>query len=362
MPTKRLPASANISHLKHQAKDLLSDFRTGKMAAYQRIREFHPKFTDLDDALIAERTFSLSDAQLAISREYGYPSWPRLKTVVTQTETIDATLIHNDRIQDDEFRKALDFLDEGNETLLKQHLANHPHLVHQQVIFEGGNYFSEPTLLEFVAENPTRQGKMPDNILGITRIILDAGAKDNQQALDSTLELTASGAVARQCGAQEFLLDFLCDYGAVPNAGLQAALIHGEFAAARLLVARGAPLDLSSAAALNLKDEVAKRIGKADENQLQLALALAATHGRKTIVNLLLKAGADPNRYNPPGGHSHCTPLHSAAIEGHLETVKALVAGDARFDIGDIHRNMTALAWAEYAGHGEIVEYLKSRR
>ena len=361
MPAKRLPTSADISHLKHQAKDLLADFRSGKMCAYQRIREFHPKFSDLGDSSISERTFTLSDAQLAISREYGYPSWPRLKTIVTKANNIDASLIHNDRIEDDKFRQALDFLDEGNEPLLRKHLANHPHLVHQQIIFEGDNYFTEPTLLEFVAENPIRQEKMPDNIVEIARLILDAGAKDNHQALNSTLELTASGAVARQYGAQEPLLDLLCDYGADPNAGLNSALAHGEFDAARLLVARGAPLDLSSAAALNLKDEVSKQIGHADQNQIQLGLALAATHGWKTIVDILLEAGADPNRYNPPGGHSHCTPLHSAAFEGHLETVKALVEGGASFDIGDIHRDMTALAWAEYAGHREIVSYLKSR-
>ena len=364
MPTKRLPMSADINHLKHQAKDLLSDFRSGKMSAFQRIREFHPRFAGFNDTEISEQTFRLSAAQLSVAREYGYASWPRLKIVVAQvpqTPDHQGTLNHNDRIEDRTFRQALDFMDEGKEGLLRKHLADHSELVHQKVLFEGGNYFTEPTLIEFVAENPARKGRLPENVVEIARILLEAGAKDNQAALNSTLMLTASGQLAREHNVQEPLLDLLCDYGADPSAGMHSALAHGEFDAARLLVKRGAPLNLSTAAALNSKDQVLELIDGAGEDQIQLGLALSATHGWETVVTLLLEAGADPNRYNPTGGHSHCTPLHSAAVEGRLETVKALVEGGARFDIGDIHRDMSALAWAKYAGHGEIVEYLKSR-
>lgn len=362
MPTKRLPASADINHLNYQAKDLLSDFRSSKMSAYQRIREFHPKFADLTDNAISERTFSLSDAHLTIAREYGYPSWSRLKVVVAQAHGHACSLIHNDRIEDDTFRQALDFLDEGNETLLRKHLAGHPALVHQQVFFEGDNYFTEPTLIEFVAENPIRHGRLPDNIVEIARIILAAGAKDNQASLNSALELTASGRLVREHRAQGALLDLFCDSGADPGAGLHAAVAHGEFDAAQVLVQRGAPLDLPAASVLGLKHQVSELLDDAGEDQIQLGLALSALHGRHTIVAMLLAAGADPNRYNPPGAHSHCTPLHSAALEGHLETVKALVEGGARFDIGDIHRGATALAWAEYAGHGATFSYLKSKQ
>lgn len=362
MPTKGLPASADIKHLKYQAKDLLSDFRNGKMSSYQRIREFHPKFAKMSDSGIAEQTFSLSDAQLSIAREYGYPSWPRLTEVVVLGDERDISLIHNDRIDDPVFLQALDFLDEGNAALLKKYLADHPNLVHQKVFFEGGNYFTEPTLIEFVAENPMRHYKLPENIVEIARIILEAGAKNNQKSLDETVMLVASGRIVREHGAQGPLLNLLCNYGADPVAGMHSALAHGEFEAARLLVTRGAPLDLSTAASLNLKDDVAKLMGEANKDQIQLGLALSATHGRETIVAMLLDAGADPNRYNPPGGHSHCTPLHSAACEGHLGAVKALVEGGAKFDIGDIHHNMTALQWAVYTKHDEVAAYLKSQQ
>lgn len=360
MPTKRLPAAADISHLKHQAKDLLSDFRAHKLSAFQRIREFSPKHAGQPDALLAAQTFTLSDAFWTIAREYGYASWPRLKQVVAEQCGQDGTLIHNERIEDHALRQALDFLDEGNVAFLKQHLADHPGLVHQKVRFEGDNYFTEPTLIEFIAENPIRQGKLPGNITEIAKVILQAGARENQTSLNETLMLVASGRVAREAGAQIPLIDLLCDDGADPAPALIPALAHGEFDAAQQLLKHGAPLTLPAAAALGKADEVQQLLKAASVDDLQFALSLAALHNRAEVVRSLLSAGVDPNRYNPPGAHSHCTPLHSAAFAGHLETAKALIEGGARTDIGDIHHNATALDWADHAGQDAVATYLRA--
>ena len=361
MPTKRLPSSANIDHLKHQAKDLLAAFRAGEMQAFQRVREFHPRLKGLTDADLARQTFSLSDALLSIAREYGYASWPRLKVVVAEAAGESADLTHNERIEDEVFRQALDFLDEGNAAALRRHLTEHPGLVTQRIHFEGDNYFTDPTLLEFVAENPIRNGRLPENIVEIARLILEAGAKEDGEAVNSTLMLVVSGLVAREQGVQGALIDLLCDCGADPAQALYTALAHGEFEAARGLIARGAPLDLIAAAALGRDDEVAALLPGATAEARQFALALAALHGRAGITRVLLKAGADPNRYNPEGAHSHCTPLHSAALAGHQETVRVLLEAGARRDIGDIHRNLTALDWADYAGHADVVNLLQER-
>ncbi len=360
MPTKRLPASPDIDHLKHQAKDLLRDFRARQMAAFQRVREFHPKHGDATDVQMPGRAFSLSDAQLSIAREYGYASWPRLKAAIAGQNHQELELSHNDRLPDGPFKQALDFIDEGDETRLRAHLAQHPALVHERAQFEGGNYFQTPTLLEFVPENPNRQGRLPINAVAIAQILLAAGAQQNQAALNETVMLAASGRLCREAGLQTPLINLLCQHGADPASAMHSALAHSEFDAARALIANGAPLDLPAAAALDERAAVQDQAAAASTDELQLALALAATTGRSEVVQMLLAAGADPNRYNPTGGHSHCTPLHSAVAANELGTAKALIEGGADQTIPDIHHKMTALGWADYLKHEEILDYLKS--
>ena len=358
MPTKRLPDSANLDHLKHQAKDLLRDFRHGRMSAFQRLREFHPMFASVSDNSMREQTCALSDAQLSIAREYGYASWTRLKAVIAERHHEQLALSHNDRLPNGPFKQALDFMDAGDEASLSAHLARHTDLVHERAFFEGGNYFQNPTLLEFLPQNPTRNGIMPENALAIAKILLEAGAKHNQTALNETLMLAASGRVCREAGLQTALLQLLCEHGADPAAGMQSALAHEEFAAVRTLIMCGAPLDLATAATLDERDALKQMLPEAGEPDLQLALSLAASAGRAEVVQILLSSGAEPNRYNPPGGHSHCTPLHSAVANNRLEAVVVLVEGGADLNMTDIHHSATALDWALHLKHQEIATYL----
>ena len=79
MPVRPLPSNPNLNHLKYQAKDLLKEHSAHTPDVAQRIREFHPRFSRAADAEIFEAQLSLSDAQLTIAREYGFPSWARLK-------------------------------------------------------------------------------------------------------------------------------------------------------------------------------------------------------------------------------------------------------------------------------------------
>lgn len=362
MPTKRLPDSANLNQLKHQAKDLLRDFRAGQMSAFQRLREFHPKLSEVSDGEMPSATFSLSDAQVSIAREYGYPSWPRLKAVIAERHHQDLVLSHNDRLRDGPFKQALDFMDAGDEARLSAHLVKNSGLVHERASFEGGNYFQNPTLLEFLPENPNRQGSMPENAIAIAEILLEAGAKQNTDALNETVMLAASGRVCREAGVQSPLLKMLCKYGADPAAGMPSALAHEEFDAARTLIECGATLDLPAAATLDERDTVRRLVNDAELADLQLALSLAAGAGRAEVVQILLSAGAEPNRYNPPGGHSHCTPLHSAVANNRFETVVALVEAGADLSIPDIHHSMTALGWAEYLKREKVADYLNSFR
>lgn len=72
---KQLPERSNLEQLKTQAKDLLHEVRAGQAGALVRIGNEN------------RETFALHDAQRILAREYGFPSWPKLKLhVETRTE------------------------------------------------------------------------------------------------------------------------------------------------------------------------------------------------------------------------------------------------------------------------------------
>ena len=360
MPVRRLPSNPNLDHLKYQAKDLLKERAARTAGIAQRIREFHPRFLRATDAEIFDAQVSLSDAQLTIAREYGFPSWARLKRHIEKPTLSDRLdLPHQQRIENATFRRAVELLDTGDAAGLRAHLKQHPSLAQQHVVFEGGNYFREPTLLEFAAENPIRHGTLPANIVELTRIILDAGP--SQSAKDETLMLVSTGRVPRECRAQVPLINLLCDYGADLNSAAQAAALHGEFEAVNALIARGARIDLPLAAALGRVEDARRLLAGASSEDRHLALSSAANFGYVEIVRSLLDAGEDPNRYNPVGGHSHTTPLHQAALGGHEEVVRLLVERGARLDLKDILWRATPADWAEHEGRTEIEAYLRGK-
>jgi len=360
MPVKRLPSNPNLDHLKYQAKDLLKAHAGQNPGLAQRIREFHPRFHKATDAEIFDAALSLSDAQLTIAREYGFPSWTRLKRHLEKPTLSDRlNLPHHERIEDATFRRAVELLDAGDVAGLQEHLNQHPNLPHQHVVFEGGNYFRNPSLLEFAAENPVRHGTLPQNIVQLARAILDAGVE--QSTLNETLMLVATGSVPRECRVQLPLIDLLCDHGANPDSVIEAAALHGEMEAVKALIGRGARVNLPIAAALGHIEDFRRLLSGADSRDRHLALALASQFGRVEIVRLLLDAGEDPDRYNPVGGHSHSTPLHQAAWAGHMEVVRVLVERGARLDLKDILWQGTPVDWARHAGRTEIEAYLHAQ-
>jgi len=229
------------------------------------------------------------------------------------------------------------------------------------VTLPGGNYFQQPTLLEFIAENPTRRGTLPHNIDAVARVFLDAGAKDDAQALNSALDLVASSAVVRQSGVKDALIDVLCEYGADPSAALLSASLYGEFDGVARLLERGAALTLAVAAALGRETDVRRLLPRASEQQQRLALALAAQHQHAPVVKLLLDTGLSGNGYTPPGGHSHATPLHQAALNGNRDIAQMLIRAGARADIHDILFDGTPADWAEHNQFSELAAWLRTQ-
>ncbi|MBV9271285.1 MAG: ankyrin repeat domain-containing protein [Candidatus Eremiobacteraeota bacterium] len=359
MPTRRLPAQPSLAQLKHQAKDLLKAHRVCDSRALQRLREFHPRMRGHNDEEIAAASLSLADAHLTIAREYGFPSWTKLQRFVELEDARTLDLPAHERIDDPQFRHAVDFMDSGNVEALSEYLQRYPELVRQRVKLLGGNYFQHPGLIEFIAENPTRNGRLPKNAAEVARVILEAGAHRDRQALDSALDLTASSRVARDAGMQRALIDVLCEYGADPNGALVSPLLYGEFDAVNHLLQRGARLTLVAAAALGLTEDVRRLIGDATDEDRRLALALAAQHGRAETVAALLAAGVNPNGFTP-GGHSHATALHQAALAGHAEIAQMLLNAGARGDVRDVLYGGTPADWAQHSGHDGLANALRN--
>ena len=103
MPDRHLPVRPDVDQLRHQAKDLLRAVRRGDPDATAELRRNHPEPIDPSSA-------QLADAQLALARSYGVPSWPRLVAACRMTDAIwrddadavrelvlhDPTLLHED--------------------------------------------------------------------------------------------------------------------------------------------------------------------------------------------------------------------------------------------------------------------------
>jgi hypothetical protein len=269
-------------------------------------------------------------------------------------------LKHHERIEDAAFRRAVELIDAGDAAGLRSYLKQHPGLQRQHVVFEGGNYFRNPSLLEFIAENPVRHGKLPANIVEVAKAVLDAGV--DQAALNETLMLVATGSVPRECGVQEALIGVLCDGGADPNSSLRAAAVLNELEAVHALLRRGAQIDLPVAAALGRIEDFRRLLPRGGAEERHLALAVASQYGHAEIVRMLLDAGEDPDRYNPVGGHSHTTPLHQAAWAGDFDLVKLFVERGARLDLKDVLWQGTPAQWAAHNGKREIESYLREQQ
>ena len=79
---RALPPQPSLEQLKNQAKDLLAAARSGDRAAQARLKRFFPAQGTAQPAAPAAPHATLSQAQLVIAREHGFPSWTRLRRAV----------------------------------------------------------------------------------------------------------------------------------------------------------------------------------------------------------------------------------------------------------------------------------------
>lgn len=368
-PDLPLPFDAPLERWEAAAQALRAAHRAGDGAARQVLRRFPPRLGPGSEEPAAGAELALDDARLVLARAHDYGSWDDLVAHVTA--------LRDERSPVHAFEHALEALVSGDEAGLRARLRADPELVRARS--SRVTPFDPPvhraTLLHYVAANGVEGARQrtPANAVALARLLLASGAEVDALAelyggRCTTLSLLVSSAPPAAAGLELALVELLLDAGADPEgrgtgrwlAPLMTALAFGHRAAAELLVRRGARADtLPAAAGLGHADCAARLLPRAAPEERHRALALAAQHGHAAIVRALLDAGEDPGRFNPPGLHAHSTPLHQAALAGHAETARLLVARGARLDLRDRVHDGTPGDWARHAGHAALAAELE---
>jgi ankyrin repeat protein len=316
-----LPARPDLDQLRHQAKDLLRLAKAGDPDALAQIRSVSHRLV-------------LASAQLAIAREYGFGSWPQLKSEVDRREILNSRDVAR----------------------LSSLLAEQPELA--RVKLRNWCDHKQAGTVAYMAMmrfDHNRLG-LPRELPGtgaVAKVLIDAGAPvdgypDDKETPLITAASYGDAEVARvliEAGAD---LDATAapDAGGVPGGtALLHAAVFGMTEVVDVLVEAGARIDslelAAAAGAVNawplerstLQSRIRALVFAADHQRLQVidrliaagtpidavdaewdrqALRTAANHGRPASVRRLLDHGADPNLRDRDGltALDLCQPEH----------------------------------------------------
>ena len=78
---RHFPVRPNLEQLRRQAKEFLGSIKRGDPEALAEFQKHH-------STAVSPEAVKLADAQLALARRYGLPSWPRLVTACKMTDAI----------------------------------------------------------------------------------------------------------------------------------------------------------------------------------------------------------------------------------------------------------------------------------
>lgn len=311
-----LPVRPDLDQLRHQAKDLLHAARRGDPGAITRIRS------------VSERV-TLSAAQLAIAREYGFPSWPKLKLEVERRD------IFNSR---DLSRLARLLVANPDMAITKmEHWCDHK---------KGADPLGYMAMLRFDHDRLGLPGDLPGTG-AIARALIEAGAPvDGHPGDQETPLITAASygdaEVARvliEAGADIEAIS-APDSGGVPGGtALRHAAVFGMTEVIDVLVAAGAKIhSLEMAAAAG--DISGWPLHRFTLQSRIRALVFAADHQRLDVIDRLVEAGTPVNE---PDAEWQRLPLHVAAGSGRPDSVRRLLAHGADPNLRDPRHHRTPL-------------------
>ena len=261
-------------------------------------------------------------------------------------------------IRDPAFRAAVDAVHAGDVAALERLLDAEPRLLTDRIrepdcYRDSGRaqYFLDPRLFWFIANNPTLIDTLPPNMPEVARAMIARGVA--KADLDEALGLVMTSSSARKDGLQIPLVGVLVEAGAtVDPDSLGGVLAHGETAVVEHLVAGGMRLTAPVAAALDRLDVLPELLRAASQAEIDEALDLAVINNRTAAACMALEAGANPDRF--ASQHRHSQPLHQAALHDNVELAGLLMAHGAKPDVVDTLWGATPAGWAWHAGNEAV--------
>ena len=339
MPAHTEVVHLNLEYYRKQAKALLKASKSGDANAIQRLTRYLSKQPAMP---------ALHDAQLAIAREQGFPSWPRFRSFIVASnlnfqELVEAfinaatsdfqraeeILSAHPKITDAGFYVALVL---GDHQQVDRVLTETPSLTNAK----SGPQNCEPLVYLCFSRYANGRSSRASQIVETARVLLRHGADPSASFLPEGLPENPLSCLYAATGLNNNV-DLglaLLEAGANPNDGesLYHSTEHPDLACIKLLLRYGAEPNRA--------------------NALKHVLDREDREG----VRLLLDAGADPNETNQSGD----TALHWAVWRGRsVEIIAALL--DRGADINAKRQDgRTAYALAILSRQEEVAALLRS--
>jgi ankyrin repeat protein len=373
-----LPPRPSLDQLRRRAKELRDAARTGDPAALGRITAHSPA--------ARPGTVTLAAAQLAIAREHGHPSWPRLVAEVQARtaelgQRVEEFLVASIRdwtgratrmlardpwIAGYDFRTAVIL---GDAARVREMLARDRGLATRPDDRTGWTALHAACASRWHRLDPARA----DGLTEVARLLLDAGA-------DVAIRVSAPGRPAGQEGghwspllcavagaANPAITRLLLEHGARPDDhALYLAAFESDHECLRLLLPYAPDIAATTAlsAPISTGDTAGARLllgAGADPNHLLDAGLLGESHEQEPPVpplsaavdlesgpemaRLLLERGADPDA---PGWHGR-TPYQQAVRTGQDQVADLLAQHGASTALSSADEFLTACRRADRA-------------
>ena len=358
-----LPERPSLEQLRKQAKELLKGFRDGDGATVARFQSLHPRS-------LSEKRVALADAQLVLAREYGFPSWAKLKHHV---ESLQRPADFDEPLWGSDTWPFLSAVYRGDEATVRRMLARDPSLALAEYAYlqplhyavrrgriemvrllldAGADPLAEGWSGKFGGEirDDTPLGRARDRELHEIVALLEAAAGDKPRSVSperkapSTPERELEDEMMRIChrGDIDAALEMLGRHPEIAQAGLYEAVHQNHPKLVRILLEKGAKATTPWRWACWYTP---------------LMHSLRYPKPRYDIAQMLVDHGVDPNETNGMG----MTALHIIAGQGTVDAARWLLDRGADIHARDREFDSTPLAWSARAGREDMARFLLSR-